>query len=479
MVEPHERTQIYVDGGWSDPVQAENVPVIEASTGQPFGIVALGGVADIDRAVAAARGALAGPWANWTPEERGVAVARFAAELKARSRTTAALVSRENGMPISLSAIVNGIAPAVITKYYASLAAGLASDDVRPSPTGGSTLVERAPVGVVAAITPWNYPQPLAIMKIAPALVAGCTVILKPPPETALDAFAFAEAADAAGLPPGVLNVVPAGREAGAYLVEHHGVDKVAFTGSTTAGRMIGATAGRLLRPATLELGGKSVSLVADDADLDLFAAKLLEVSLPNNGQTCHAATRILAPRSRYDQVVEAVTGTVGSLAVGDALDPATQIGPLVSAAQRDRVLGYIDKGRGSARLTTGGAAPDRAGWFVEPSVFADVDNSSAIAQEEIFGPVLCVTPYETEDDAIAIANDSDFGLGGVVWSSDRDHGLALARRIRTGTVGVNHYELHINAPFGGVGASGIGRELGPEGLEPYLVSKSIYLGAS
>jgi aldehyde dehydrogenase (NAD+) len=366
--------------------------------------------------------------------------------------------------------------------YYAKLLRELDLSEVRPSATGGRTIVRREPAGVIAAITPWNYPHPLAAMKIAPALAAGCTVILKPPPETALDAFAFAEAAEAAGLPAGVLNVVPADREAGAYLVEHPGVDKVAFTGSTAAGRAIAAASGRLLRPATLELGGKSVSLVLEDADLDLFAAKLLDVSLPNNGQTCHAGTRILAPRSRYDEVVDAVTETVRGLTVGDPLDKATQVGPLVSRAQRERVLGYIELGRqSSARLTVGGGIPAELpdGWFVEPTVFADVENSDRIAREEIFGPVLAIVPYETVEDAVAIANDSEYGLGGTVWTADEDRGIEIASRIESGTVGVNHYEIDLSAPFGGVKASGIGREMGPEGLSPYLSLKSIYLATA
>ncbi|GAA3528245.1 aldehyde dehydrogenase [Nocardioides daeguensis] len=475
MPEHLERPALYIDGAWVAPVKGGSADIVEAATGEVFGASALADTDDIDLAVAAARRALTGPWAGFGPAERAGVLEAFAAGLTARRKEIATLVSRENGMPISLSQVVSGIAPGFITGYYARLAAGMVAEDVRPSPTGGETLVVRQPVGVVAAITPWNYPQPLAVMKLAPALAAGCTVVLKPPPETALDAFVFAEVAAEAGLPPGVLNVVPGGREAGAHLVEHPGVDKVAFTGSTGAGRAIGETTGRLLRPATLELGGKSVSLVADDADLDLFAARLLEVSLPNNGQTCHAATRILAPRSRYDEVVAAVTDTVAALRVGDPLDRETQVGPLVSAAQQQRVLEYVALGRSEARLTTGGGRPDRPGWFVEPTVFADVDNRARIAQEEIFGPVLCVTPYDDEDQAIAIANDSDFGLGGVVWTSDADRGLALARRIESGTVGVNHYELHVNAPFGGIKASGVGRELGPEGLEPYLVTKSIY----
>jgi len=475
MSHPLDRPELYLDGAWKAPGKGELCEVVEASTGALLGVAALAGTDDVDAAVAAARRALTGPWGQLSAGERAAAVARLAGELKARGRDTAALVSRENGMPISLSAVVNGIAPAFITGYYADLAARLIPEELRPSPTGGDTLVVKHPVGVVAAVTPWNYPQPIAIMKLAPALAAGCTVVLKPPPETALDGYVIADAAEAADLPPGVVNVLAGGREAGAHLVQHPGVDKVAFTGSTAAGRAIGEVAGRMLRPATLELGGKSVSLIAEDADVDLFTSKLLEVSLPNNGQTCHAATRILAPRSRYAEVVDAVSGVVAGLVVGDPLESATQVGPLVTRAQQQRVLSYIEAGRASARITAGGGAPDRAGWYVEPTVFADVDNSSVIAQEEIFGPVLCVIPFDDEDHAIALANDSEFGLGGVVWSDDAEHGLALARRIESGTVGVNHYELHVNAPFGGIKSSGLGRELGPEGLDPYLVTKSIY----
>jgi aldehyde dehydrogenase (NAD+) len=381
-------------------------------------------------------------------------------------------------MPISLSIGVNGYGPAAMLTYYAALVRDAASEETRPGSFGSHTVVRREPVGVVAAITPWNYPQPLAAMKIAPALAAGCTVVLKPAPETALDAYVFADAAVDAGLPPGVLNVVPAGREAGAHLVAHPGVDKVAFTGSTAAGRAIGETCGRLLRPVTLELGGKSAAIVADDADLDVFAAGLAEVSLVNNGQTCHASTRILAPRSRYAEIVEAVTETVRGLRVGDPLDRATNIGPLVSAAQRERVLGYVDAGRAAGyRTTVGGAVPadQPLGWFVEPTVFVDVDNGSTIAQEEIFGPVLTITAYDTEDDAVQIANDSEYGLGGTIWTTDEVRGLELAGRIESGTVGVNHYALDLAAPFGGVKSSGLGRELGPEGLAPYFRSKSVY----
>ncbi|MFC0448977.1 aldehyde dehydrogenase [Rhodococcus jostii] len=475
-----DRDALFIGGRWVAPQEGATVDVVEAATEKVLGRSAVASAADIDAAVSAARDALRGPWGELDNRARADVLDAFASALKKRGRDTATLVTRENGMPISLSAGVNGFGPAAMIRYYAALVREAAHQDVRPSAFGGRTVVRREPVGVVAAITPWNYPQPLAAMKIAPALAAGCTVVLKAAPETALDAFAFADAAEEAGLPPGVLNIVPAGREASAYLVQHPGVDKVAFTGSTAAGRAIGEVCGRLLRPVTLELGGKSAAIVAVDADLSVFASNLAEVSLVNNGQTCHASTRILAPRARYDEVVDVVTETVRGLAVGDPLDKATAIGPLVSAAQRERVLGYIEDGRSAGyRITTGGGVPDSQplGWFVEPTVFVDVDNSARIAQEEIFGPVLTITPYEDEDQAIAIANDSEYGLGGTVWTADEDRGLTLASRIHSGTVGVNHYALDLDAPFGGVKSSGLGRELGPEGLHPYFATKSVYFG--
>jgi aldehyde dehydrogenase (NAD+) len=470
-----DRLSLYVGGEWVAPLDGTTRDVVEAATGAVIGSAALGGVADIDRAITAADRAKAG-WAATPAKERAEVIDRVAGALFAAGKDTAALVSRENGMPIRLSVGANQFAPAAILQYYASLVRADSEVDERSGQLA-RTLVRKDPVGVVAAITPWNYPQALAAMKLGPALAAGCTVVLKPAPETALDAYAFADAAAAAGLPAGVLNIVPADREAGAALVSHAKVDKVAFTGSTAAGRAIGAECGRLLRPVTLELGGKSASIVCEDADLERFARALLEISLPNNGQTCHACTRILAPASRYAEVVEAITETVRGLTVGDPLDKATQIGPLVSAAQRAKVLDYIGIGRASgARVTTGGATPERPGHFVEPTVFADVDNSARIAQEEIFGPVLAVIPYGTEDEAVALANDSEYGLGGTVWTTDIDRGIALADRIETGTVGVNHYALDLGAPFGGVKASGLGRELGPEGLAPYLRTRSVYL---
>jgi aldehyde dehydrogenase (NAD+) len=316
-------------------------------------------------------------------------------------------------------------------------------------------------------------PQAISLLKLAPALAVGCTVVLKPAPETVPDAMLMSEAAAEAGLPEGVLSVVPGGRELGVYLVSHPQVDKVSFTGSTAAGRAIAETCGRLLRPVTLELGGKSATIVLDDADLQANLESFFAATLLNNGQICWLGTRVLAPRSRYEGIVDTITGLITSLRLGDPMDPATQIGPLISSRQRDRVESYIGKGlRDGARLTTGGGRPkdlDR-GWFVEPTVFAEVDNQHAIAQEEIFGPVLSVIPYSSDAEAIVIANASDYGLGGTVWTTDPDRGEAVARRVSSGTIRINAYVNDPTALFGGIRASGIGRELGPEGIHGYQV---------
>ena len=465
-----DRDRLYVDGAWT-PARGGLADVIEAATGKVLGQAALA-----DDAVAAARRALP-EWRALAAVERSALLTGFAKALKARAVETATLVSRENGMPLSMSIPAEGHAPSYILRYYADLVAHRSTVERRPGVFGGDVLVSRHPVGVVAAVTPWNYPQALTAMKLGPALASGCTVVLKAAPETALDAYVFADAAEEAGLPPGVLNVVPGGRETGAHLVTHPGVDKVAFTGSTTAGRAIGEACGRLLRPVTLELGGKSAAVLLDDVDLDAFLAQLLPVCLPNNGQTCHASTRVLAPRSRYDEVVDAVTATVAGLTVGDPLDSATQIGPVASRTHRERVLGLIAAGAG--RLKTGGGVPDSEGWFVTPTVFADVEPSDRLFREEVFGPVLTVTPYDDEDHAVQLANDSDYGLAGTVWTANPDRGIAVAGRIESGTVGVNHYLLDVVAPFGGVKASGLGREMGPEGLSAYETFKSVYLPRS
>ena len=476
----HSYPALYLDGGWQEPTGGGSMAVISPTTEAQIGVVPLAATPDVDTAVAAARRALtSAEWGGIGAPERTAMLMRLADELEGTAEERARLTSIQNGMPIAIATGAEGAAPVAILRYYAALAMEQPIEERRPrlgSP--GQTIVRREPVGVVAAVVPWNYPQVLTMFKLAPALAAGATVVLKPAPETTMDALELAAAAERAGLPPGVLNVVTGGADIGAYLVSHPGVHKVAFTGSTAAGRAIGEVCGRLLRPVTLELGGKSAAIVLDDADLVTTATGLAGVSMLNNGQTCHLSTRILAPDSRYDEVVAAIAAMAASLPIGDPLDPATFIGPLVSRRQRDRVESYIDIGRSSgATLVAGGGRAGRdTGWFVEPTVFAGVDNRNPIAREEIFGPVLSVIPYRDLDEALSIANDSDYGLGGSIWTTDVDKGLDVARRVETGSIGVNFYDLDLGAPFGGVKSSGLGRELGPEGLAAYYNLKSIYL---
>jgi aldehyde dehydrogenase (NAD+) len=475
-----DSNELFIGGEWVEPQGSERISVICASTEELAGSVPEGANADIDAAVLAARAAFEDPsgWSSWSVEDRAQALERLAGALESRSEETAHRVSLQNGMPISIALQTEAIFPAVLARYYAGVIRQTALEEDRPGLLGGVIHVLHKPVGVVGAIVPWNFPQALTMFKLAPLLAAGCTVVIKPSPETVLDSLLLAEAIIEAGLPAGVVNIVPGGRELGGYLVEHPGVDKIAFTGSTAAGRAIARRCGELLRPVTLELGGKSAAIVLDDADLSQSAESLFAATLLNNGQTCYLGTRVLAPRSRYDEVLEVFGGLAGALQVGDALDPSTQVGPMVSARQRERVEGYIEKGRAEgARVVVGGGRPEDRdrGWFVQPTVFADVENSHTIAREEIFGPVLSVIPYDGVDEAVAIANDSDFGLGGSVWTGDHERGEAVARRVQTGSIGINHYVLDPAAPFGGVKASGLGRELGPEGLAAYLQLQSIY----
>jgi len=345
---------------------------------------------------------------------------------------------------------------------------------------GSPVVVRREPAGVVGVITPWNVPHFVTLAKLVPALLAGCTVVLKPAPEAPASGLVLGEILDQAGLPEGVVSVLPAGREVGEHLVTHPGVDKIAFTGSTAAGRRIAALCGNDLRRVTLELGGKSAAIVLDDADPGEVAQGLQMASLMNSGQACIAQSRILAPRSRYAEVVDAIAAMIDGLTVGDPLDMANYIGPMVARRQQERVGSYIELGEreGARRVVGGPGMPDGldTGWYVRPTLFADVDNGMRIAREEIFGPVLCVIPYDGEDEAVRIANDSDYGLAGTVWTADVEHGVDVARRVRTGTVGINQYLLDFNSPFGGFKSSGIGREFGPEGIDAYVELKSVAL---
>jgi acyl-CoA reductase-like NAD-dependent aldehyde dehydrogenase len=475
---PTHHQTLFIGGEWVKPASSKRFEVLNASTEELIGSVPEGNEADIDRAVAAARSAFTeSVWSRCSPAERGAALSRFADALEKRAQKLAEAVSQQNGMPINTADQLEAGYTIALMRYYATLAGSLQTEESRPSPLGFNTLVRREPVGVVGAIVPWNFPVILSMMKIGPALTAGCTIVLKPSPGTVLDSYIVAEAAEEAKLPPGVVNWVAGGRELGAYLVSHPGIDKVAFTGSTAAGRTIAQACGKLLRPVSLELGGKSAAIVLEDANLDALLQALPTISLTSNGQACFSCTRILVPDSRYKEIVDAIAATVSSYVVGDAMDRATQIGPLGSAVHRDRVEAYLAKGKTEAKLITGGGRPKNRsrGWFVEPTVFADVSNASTIAQEEIFGPVLSIIGYGNEDEAVKIANDSAYGLGGSVWSVDSARAANLARRVDTGSIGINGYLPDLNAPFGGVKASGLGREMGPESVVAYQQLKSIF----
>jgi aldehyde dehydrogenase (NAD+) len=478
--------RLFIGGAWVEPTTADVCTLTSASTEGTIGVVPRASEDDVDLAVAAARHAFDDPtgWAYWEPARRGDAIEALAAQLELRAGEMAARVSSQNGMPITIATQLEGGFPLIVLRYYADLLRRSEFETTQPHLLGGTTTVRREPVGVVAAISPWNYPQTLASFKIAPALAAGCTVVLKPSPETLLDSFLFAEAVAATDIPAGVINIVPGGRNVGAYLVAHPGVNKVAFTGSTAAGRLIAETCGRLLRPVTLELGGKSAAIILDDADLATTIPTLLPNAIMNNGQACIAQTRILAPRARYAEVVDAVVSGVSAMKVGDPMDPATEVGPVVAERQRSRIEGYLDSGREEgATVALGGGRPSGSafakGWYVEPTVFSDVDNKMKIAQEEIFGPVLVVIPYDGDDNAVEIANDSNYGLCGSVWTGDNDRGLGVARQVRTGTYMLNApVPIDFSTPFGGYKESGVGREFGPEGLEGFLEMKSIALPA-
>lgn len=475
--------QLFIGGAWVAPEGTGRIEVISPATEEVVARVPDATEADVDKAVAAARQAFDhGPWPHMPPADRGAILAKVAEVITAEMVDMAETIAGEMGSPVSWAQLGQVLAPTMVFNYYASLAASFGFDEVRSGVLNPEVLVSKEPVGVVGAIAPWNVPLFIASSKLAPALAAGCTVVFKPAPETPLDAFRLAEIFADAGLPEGVLSVVPAGREVGEHLVTHRGIDKVSFTGSTVAGRRIGGLCGERLRRCTLELGGKSAAIILDDADLTATLVNLLPNALMNNGQACIAQTRILAPRSRYSEVVDALVEQVRSMVVGDPLDASTEVGPLVAARQRDRVEGYLRSGlEEGARVATGGGRPAglTKGFYVEPTVFVDVDNKMKIAQEEIFGPVLAVIPYDGDDEAVSIANDSTYGLCGSVWTSDNDRGLGVARGVRTGTYMLNTgVPIDFATPFGGFKESGIGREFGPEGLETFLEMKSIGLPA-
>jgi len=470
---------LYIGGEWVTPSTTNTIDVISPFTEEVIATVPEAAEGDVDRAVEAAKAALDGPYPRLSPAERADVISKLSAAIGARAMEFAELITTEMGSPASFSLMGQVFSATMIYDGYANLARTYPFEEPRAGALG-PVLVRKESVGVSAGIVPWNVPLFEIACKLAPALAAGSPIVLKPSPETPLDSYLLAEILDEIELPKGMVSFLPAGREVGEYLVRHPGIDKVTFTGSTAAGRKVAAICGEQLKRVTLELGGKSAAIILDDADLATHIPTLMPSALMNNGQACVAQTRILAPRGRYDEVVDAIAEAVRGTSVGDPSDPSVIVGPLVAERQRDRVLGYIEKGNAEgAKLAVGGGRPasQPKGWFVEPTLFVDVDNSMTIAQEEIFGPVLAVIPYDDESDAVRIANDSDFGLSGSVWTADVERGIDVARQVRTGTYGVNSIAtIDIQQPFGGFKASGIGREFGPEGLSAFLETKTIVL---
>jgi aldehyde dehydrogenase (NAD+) len=434
--------------------------------------------ADIDAAVAAAREAFdKGPWPRMTPQERGVYLRKIGDNLTARMPELAEAWTGQVGAVIAFSQKASYQCPGLF-KYYAGLCDTYNFIDERTRSAGGKVRVVGEPVGVVAAVTPWNAPMVLLIYKVAAALAAGCTIVSKPSPETPIDAHILAECIAAAGLPKGVFNMLPAGREVGDHLVRHPGIDKISFTGSTAAGKHIAGVAAQRLARVSLELGGKSAALILDDADMSKVLPSLVPYSMPITGQVCFSLTRVLVPKQRKDEMVEAYKNAVSKVKVGDPFEADTGIGPLTMQRQLDRVQGYIAKGKAEgAKLVLGGGRPANLnrGFYIEPTIFSDVDQNMTIAQEEIFGPVVSFISYDNETDMIEKANNTIYGLHGAVYTQDPERGFGIARQYRTGSVTVNGMIVDIEMPFGGFKQSGIGRDGGIEGLENYLETKAVY----
>ncbi len=469
------RDKLYVGGRWIDPAGTETIEVTNPTTEEVVGRIPQGTPEDVDRAVAKAREAFEG-WSATRRDSRAAFLEAISAGLGARSDELAATISTELGMPVGLSKMIQAGLPTMSFGSMPQLMEQVAWEE-----EVGNSRVVREPVGVVGAITPWNYPLHQIAAKVAPALAAGCTVVLKPSEVVPLNAFILAEVIEAAGLPDGVFNLVTGtGPVVGEAIAAHPGVDMVSFTGSTRAGRRVSELAAATVKPVALELGGKSANVILDDADLAKAVPDGVSKCFLNSGQTCSALARMLVPREMLGEA-EAIAGAAAAaFTVGNPFDPDTKLGPLVSETQRERVRGYIRRGvEEGARLVTGGEDPPEGlerGYFVRPTVFSDVRSEMTIAQEEIFGPVLSIIPYDDVDDAVRIANDSVYGLAGGVWSADEARAVDVARRIRTGQVEINGGVFNPIAPFGGYKQSGHGRELGRFAIEEYLQVKSLQL---
>jgi acyl-CoA reductase-like NAD-dependent aldehyde dehydrogenase len=469
---------MYLGGRWQVPSGAETFDVICPSTEEAIARVPLGSTADMDTAAAAARTAFdEGPWPRMSPKERAAVLQRVADALRPRIEELAHTITAEMGAPIAATRIGQASMPISLIDYYCEMVQDFTFSERRLSAAGTDCTIIHEPVGVVAAIIPFNGPLWLAVYKLAPALLAGCTVIVKPSPETPLSAYILAEAIESAGFPEGVISIVTADRDESRYLVEHPAVDKVVFTGSTVGGRQVMASCAQGVKRVTLELGGKSPAIFLDDVDLGTAVKQYLPGPTNNNGQACSALTRVLVPHHLHDELVDLLAQAFTALRIGDPFDDATAIGPLSSQRIRDRVEGYIALGlEEGAKIVAGGGRPsglDR-GWYLEPTLFVNAPNSARIAQEEIFGPVVTVIPYGSVDEAVHLANDTIFGLYASVFTSDPERGNAIARRVRAGMVSINRYASDIRVPSGGFKQSGIGRKGGPEGLMDYLETKTV-----
>ncbi len=467
------RDSFFINGEWVPATSGETIEVTSSGTGELYATVPAGTVEEANQAVDAAAAAFVS-WSNISPKERGEFLMRISEKLAERSDEIALAISNEVGMPLMLS---KGIQVGLPTMTFADNAQR-AMDYVWEEEEGNSTLV-REPVGVVAAITPWNYPLHQIANKVAASLAAGCTVVLKPSEVAPINAFLFADIVHEVGLPKGVFNMVSGtGPVVGEAIVTHPKTDMVSFTGSTRAGKRVMELAAQMVKRVSLELGGKSANIILDGADFNAAVSDGVFQCYLNSGQTCSALTRMVVPRERLSEVEDIAVATAASYMPDDPITGASLLGPLVSAAQQQRVRDYINKGvEEGARLITGGVQPPEGrekGFYIVPTIFSDVTNDMTIAQEEIFGPVLCIIPYDSEEEAIAIANDSKYGLAGGVWASTDEKAFEVARKIRTGQVSINGGAFNVVAPFGGYRQSGIGRELGKYGLEEFLEVKAV-----
>jgi len=471
---------LFINNTWRPGSTGERIPVVDPATEKEIGSAAAAASEDVDAAVAAARTAFdSGPWPRLTLRERAEILTRFAEELEKDTDPVTEVLVAETGLTIGQSRGGALTMPGLL-RYYASLADTTELTELRTGLSGVSARIEKRPVGVVAAIVPWNAPLALAAFKLPQALLAGCAVIMKPSEDTPLSAGYFADAALRAGLPAGVLNIVNALPAGGDHLVRHPGVDKITFTGSTVVGRRIAAAAADTLKQLTLELGGKSPALVLDDADLDRIVETLVPGVTGNNGESCTNPSRLIVPEHRHDEIVAALAEAFAELTVGDPRDPATDVGAMVTRKHYARVLDYLASAEkeGGTFAVGGGRAPGHdVGYYVAPTIITGVSPDAKVAQEEIFGPVLTVLTYRDEEEAIRIANDTEFGLSGAVYSTDTEHALRVAQQINSGTVNLNNgITVDIGVPFGGVKQSGYGRELGPEGLDAFFNTHVIFI---